>query len=342
MTTIKDVAAKAEVSIKTVSRVINHEPGVAESTRRRVNEAIQALEYVPNLSAQRLKRGRSELFALVLPRVESPYAMKLFSCILSEARRRSYSILVLESRSDGFSAHTEYIGRVIKNHRVDGLIVAPPGADNLELMSYLKLNDVPYVTINPNLLNEHPFSVESTDRIGANEATRYLISLGHKRIAHITCLKTERFSHERKAGYLQAMEDAALPVPAHLIHEGDNSIDSGHDAAIDLLSVSEAPTAIFAGNDEMAVGVILAALQLGLEIPGDLSIIGFDDAPISQQVFPRLTTVAQPIADIARVSVEKLLELIERKCDMPQLIQIPTRLVLRDSCGVSMKSQKDY
>lgn len=340
MTTIKDVAAEAGVSIKTVSRVINNEPGVSESTRRRVNKTIQKLEYVPNLSAQRLKRGRSELFALVLPRVESPYAIKLFASILSEARQRGYSILVLESSQEGASANTEYIGRVIKNHRVDGLIVAPPGTDNVELMRYLKLNNIPYVTIDPNLLNEHPFSVESTDRIGANEATRYLISLGHKRIAHIACLKTERFSHERKEGYLRAMEDAALPVYPHLICEGDNSIDSGHDAAVELLNLSEPPTAIFAGNDEMAIGVILAALKLGLKIPEDLSIIGFDDVPISHQVFPRLTTVAQPIAEIARVSIEKLLELIEHRYDVPQLIQIPTRLVLRDTCGVATKEQR--
>ncbi|MBN1562939.1 MAG: LacI family DNA-binding transcriptional regulator [Anaerolineae bacterium] len=334
MPTIKDVAAKASVSIKTVSRVINDEPGVADSTRQRVNDAIQQLEYVPNLSAQRLKRGKSELFALLLPRVESPYAIKLFSCILREAQKRNYSILTLPNRSGKEPANTEQIARVVKNHRVDGLIVAPPGADNLVLMNFLKLNHVPYVTINPNLLNEHPFSVESTDDIGANEATRYLISLGHKRIAHIACMKTERFSHERQKGYLRALVDVGLAASPLLILQGDNSIESGYTAAQELLNSAEPPTAIFAGNDEMAVGVILAALHLGVTIPGELSVIGFDDTPISNQIFPRLTTIAQSIPEIARVSVENLLELIDDNTDLPQFVQIPTRLVLRDSCGV--------
>lgn len=338
MPTIKDVAAKAGVSIKTVSRVINNESGVAEETRHHVNNVVHELGYVPNLSAQRLKRGKSRLFALILPRVESPYAMKLFNCILSDARQRNYSVLALENHPDKPMANTEYIGRVLKNHRVDGLIVAPPGADNLELTSFLKHNQLPYVTINPNFLNEHPFSIESTDRIGANEATRYLISLGHRRIAHITCLVTERFSQERRLGYIQAMEDAGLPVDDTLIYEGDNSIKCGYEVAGQLLNAPDAPTAIFAGNDEMAVGVVLAVLHMGVRIPGDISVIGFDDAPISEQVFPRLTTVAQSLPEIARVSIEKLLELIDRSSIEPNHIQIPTRLVLRDSCGVPPKN----
>jgi LacI family transcriptional regulator len=169
MPTIKDVAAQAGVSIKTVSRVINNEPGVAESTRQRVDEAIRQLEYVPNLSAQRLKRGRSELFALILPRIESPYAIRLFSCILREAQKRGYSILTLPSNGHSEMPDTEQIRRAVKNHRVDGVIVAPPEADNPVLKRFLELLNVPYVTINPNLLNEHPVSVESTDEIGAYE-----------------------------------------------------------------------------------------------------------------------------------------------------------------------------
>jgi len=302
MATIKDVAAKAGVSIKTVSRVINNESGVAETTRHHVNEVVHELGYVPNLSAQRLKRGKSRLFALILPRVESPYAMQLFSCILSDVRPHHYSVLALENHPDKPLADIEYIGRVINNHRVDGLIVAPPGSDNIELMRFLKHNRIPYVTINPNFMNEHPFSIESTDRIGANEATRYLISLGHTRIAHITCLTTERFSQERRLGYFQAMEAAGLPVPTQLIYEGDNSIECGYEAAAQLLNMPQAPTAIFAGNDEMAVGVILAGLHLGMRIPGDLSVIGFDNASISEQIFPRLTTIAQSLPEIARVS----------------------------------------
>lgn len=337
MPTIKDVAAKAGVSIKTVSRVINNESGVSDETRQHVNNIVRELGYVPNLSAQRLKRGKSRLLALILPRIESPYAMTLFTHILAEARQRNYSVLVLENLPERSLPDTDYMGQVLKNHRVDGLITAPPGTDNPELFDFLKNNHIPYVIISPNFLNKHRFSLESTDRIGANEATRYLISLGHRRIAHITCMMSERFSQERRLGYIQAMQDAGLPVDNALIYEGDNSIKCGYEAACHLLRVSPPPTAIFAGNDEMAVGVMLAVLHLGARIPEDLSIIGFDDAPISEQVFPPLTTVAQSLPEIARVSVEKLLELIDQNSLKPNHVQISTRLVIRESCGVPPK-----
>ena len=333
MTTIKDVAAQAGVSIKTVSRVLNDEAGVAEATRQRVKETIQELGYVPNLSAQRLRRGKSKLLTLILPRVKSPYATQIFSCILAEVRIRDYSLLTLEGVIDEGASNIDQLGRVIKNHRVDGVIVAPPGADRTALMNFLKQNNVPYVIINPNILNAHPFSIESTDQIGAYEAIQYLIELGHNRIAHIACLETERFSRERKIGYLRAMEDAGLEFES-FIFQGDNSIESGYNVALEFLNLVDPPTAVFAGNDEMAIGTILAALHLGLTIPGDLSVVGFDNAASSNWSFPRLTTVAQPIAEIAQVSVGKLLDFVEKPHTRREHIQIQTQLIVRDSCGV--------
>lgn len=337
MSTIKDVAARAEVSIKTVSRVINHESGVAVATRERVERAIRDLNYVPNLSAQRLKRGKSDLLALILPRVKSPYAIKLFSSFLAEARKRQYSILVLENDPDMVQG-TRFIKRAIMHHRVDGLIFAPPGSDNTELITYVRQQHVPYVAITPNHLDAKQLSVEPTNRQGALEATRYLIGLGHKRIAHITCLPSERFSQDRLAGYCAALEEAGLPILDELIYPGNNSVESGHGAAIELLELPQMPTAIFAGNDEMAVGVIMAALHMGIKVPDDVSVLGFDDAPIGQQVYPRLTTVAQPIEEIARISLEKLVALIEgHNTKIMEQIQVPTCLVVRRSCTTALR-----
>lgn len=333
MLTIKDVAAKANVSIKTVSRVINGESGVADETRQHVQKIICELDYVPNSSAQRLKRGKSELFALVLPRVESPYAIKLFSSILAELRKRQYFVIVLEynpNEDDGRRS----IEHIIKDQRVEGLIIAPPGGDNPQLTAFLRENNIPYVVITPNHPEEHLLFVETTDRLGAEEATRYLISLGHKRIAYLTCLPSEHPSQERLAGYTTAMEEARLPLQTELICKGDNSVESGYAAASALLQMPEPPTAIFAGNDEMAVGVILAAFQLGVRIPEELSVMGFDDAPISQQIYPRLTTVVQPITTLAQVSIEKLVHYIEHKNVASRCGPIPTRLVIRNSCAV--------
>jgi LacI family transcriptional regulator len=333
MSTIKDIAARANVSIKTVSRVINGESGVAEGTRQHVQQIIRELDYVPNLSAQRLKRGKSDLIALVLPRVESPYAIKLFSSILAEARKRQYFVLVLEYDPNEDGAHLS-IEHIVRNHQVDGLIIAPPGGDNPQLTTFLQENHIPYVVITPNYPETHPLLVRTTDRLGAEEAMRYLISLGHTRIAYISCLQSERFSQDRLAGYMAAMAEAHLPIHEYFLCQGDNSVESGYEAALILLQMPEPPTVIFAGNDEMAVGVILAASQLGVHVPEDLSVMGFDDAPINQQIYPHLTTVVQPIAAMARASIEILVNGIENKNAYPECVEIPTHLVVRNSCAV--------
>jgi LacI family transcriptional regulator len=327
MSTIKDVAARARVSIKTVSSVINHEPGVSEGTRRNVEAAIRDLDYAPNVSAQRLKRGRSELLALVLPLVQSPYATKLFANILAESHRHHYSLVVLDPHAPG--TPSSELEQIVRNHRIDGAILAPPGADYARLIAFLKKNHVLYAAIAPNNPDEHYFTVDITDRAGGFEAAQYLIDLGHTRIAHITCLSTEYFSQERLTGYREAMEQAGLPM---MICEGSNTIESGFAAAMSLFQQDTPPTAIFAGNDEMAVGTILAALHMGRHVPGDLSVIGFDDILISQQIRPRLTTIVQPIQEVARMVIETLLGLIECNTGEVNHIVIPTRLVVRDSC----------
>jgi LacI family transcriptional regulator len=332
MITIKEVAASAQVSIKTVSRVLNHESGVANETRVHVQAVIDRLGYVPNLSARRLKSGKSESLALVLPRVTSPYASQLLSCVLAEARVHGYSLLVLEDRADQPDG-LAFIRRTILNRQADGLLIAPPGGDNPQLTAFIHEYAVPVVWITPSQIDEGSVSVEATDHNGAMEATRYLLRLGHRRIAHITSLKSERFSVERLNGYREALVEAGVAVEADLLGEGNNSVESGHVAAVSLLERPDPPTAFLAGNDEMAVGVMIATWQRGLRVPDDISVVGFDDAPIARQVFPALTTVAQPIDIIARVAVEKLVGLVKGEAVEPEQVQIPTHLVVRRSCA---------
>ena len=336
MPTMKDVARKAEVSIKTVSRVINNEVGVSEKTRERVRQEIHDLGYVPDLSAQRLKRGKSGLIALLLPRIESSYAAKLLGSVLSETESRGYYTLVLNGNLQS-QRDREYIQRAIINNRVDGLLIAPPGEDSDELLNFIQKNNVPHIRITPNSLDRAQLTVEATDHEGALEATRYLISMGHRRIAHITCIKCQRFSQERLEGYLEALSEAAIPIDPDLIGYGDNSTKSGYSHTLKFLDLFDPPTAIFAGNDEMAVGSIIAMWHQGLRLPDDISVIGFDNGPIVQQAFPYLTTVHQPIEQIAKSSVELLTNLIEgRSTDLTRL-QVPTRLVIRHSCTLPRK-----
>jgi LacI family transcriptional regulator len=333
MTTIKDVAARANVSIKTVSRVINGESGVSDATRQHVQRIICEMDYVPNLSAQRLKRGKSELIGLILPRVESPFATRLFSSVLAEARNLEYFVLVLEYDPNK-GAERETIERIVRNQRVDGLVIAPPGGDNPDLVAFLQDSNISYVVITPNYPDAHLLWVGTTDYQGVRESVRYLISLGHQRIAYVSCLQSEQPSLERMAGYMAAMDEANLSVHAQMVCEGDNSIDSGRETAMVLLQMPDPPTAICAGNDEMAVGTILAASQLSIRVPEELSVMGFDDVPISQQIYPQLTTVCQPITEMAHASVEMLVNHIEGKNTQDQHIQIPTHLVIRNSCAV--------
>lgn len=341
MITIKDVAAAAQVSIKTVSRVLNDEVSVSDATRQHVQAVIDQLGYVPNLSARRLKSGKSRSLALVLPLVTSSYASKLLSCVLAEARSHGYSLLVLEDRMDEPDG-LKFIKRTILDRQADGLLIAPPGADNPQLIEFVRERDVPLVLITPSFANPSYSSIEVTDRKGGYEATRYLLELGHRRIAHITTLKSEQFSHERLAGYLDALREAGVPPDASLIQDGQNTVEGGYDAALALLDCPQPPTALFAGSDETALGAMNAFWQRGLRVPEDVSLVGFDDAPIARQVFPALTTVSQAIDEIARVAVNKLVGAVEGHSVETESLPISTRLIIRQSCAprVALNQQK--
>ena len=330
MATIKDVAIAAGVSLKTVSSVINNESGVADETRRQIQTVIRELGYVPNISAQRLKSGRATAFTLVLPRVESPFASKLLSHVLAEARRRGYSVLIVEADST-HPAGRDIIERGINRRQSDGLLIAPPGGDSLDMLNILQENGMPYVVITPHFLDRVPLFVDVTDRAGSEELVRYLISLGHRRIAHVGG-GSLRFAQERLAGYTQALTNAGIPIDADMIRHGDTQVESGRTIALDLLTRPDRPTAFFAANDEMAVGVMMAAWHLGLHLPEDVSVAGFDDVPIAQQVFPPLTTVIQPIDQMVKASIDMLIDAINERTPEHAHVQIPTRLVIRDSC----------
>jgi len=331
--TINDVAAAAQTSIKTVSRVVNNEPGVSPETRSRVRQVVDELGYVPNISARRLKSGRAETFALVLPRVESPYAMRLLSCVLSEARSQGYSVQVIESDLE-LDKEKEVIERAIRLRQIDGLIIAPPLLDCTWLLADLNQDGFPYVMITPNNLERVSYSVEVTDQAGTAEATRYLLSLGHQRIAYLTCGPNYRFSRDRLAGFLQEMEQAGTPDQEQIVLEGDTTFESGYRNAQKLAGLHVLPTAVLAGNDEMAVGAVNYLLTNGLRVPQDISVMGFDDLPVAQQVAPPLTTVCQPVDQIVQTAVQMLVRLMQGHSPPEQKhVQVHTRLVIRHSCA---------
>jgi len=331
--TIKDVAAAAQTSIKTVSRVVNNEPGVAPEMRSRVHQVIDELGYAPNISARRLKSGRAETFALALPRVESPYAMRMLSCVLREARSQGYSVQVVESDLE-LDKEKEVIERAIRLRQIDGLIIAPPLLDCTGLLSNLNERKFPTVMITPNNLIDASYSVEVTDQAGTAEAARYLLSLGHQRIAYITCGPSYRFSRERLAGFCEEMERGGVEAADLIILEGDTTFESGYQIARQLVEMADPPSAIQTGNDEMAVGVVNFLSTNGRGVPQDFSVMGFDDMPIAQQVAPPLTTVCQPVDQIAQAAVQMLVRLMQGHSPPQQHhVQVATRLVIRHSCA---------
>jgi LacI family transcriptional regulator len=336
--TIKHVAAAAQTSIKTVSRVVNNEAGVSPDIRARVRQVIDELGYVPNISARRLKSGRAETFALVLPRVESPYAMRLLSCVLREARSQGYSVQVIESDLE-LAKEKEIIERAIRLRQIDGLIIAPPRLECPELLSDLNERRFPYVMITPNNLTSVSYSVEVTDQAGTAEAARYLLSLGHQRIAYITCGPSFRFSRERLAGFCEEMERGCVEAADLMILEGDTTFEAGYRIARQLVEMAEPPSAIQAGNDEMAVGVVNFLSTKGRGVPQDFSVMGFDDMPIAQQVAPPLTTVCQPVDQIVQSAVQMLVRLMQGLSPPQQHVQVATRLVIRHSCARVADSQ---
>jgi LacI family transcriptional regulator len=334
--TIDDVATLAGVSIKTVSRVVNHEPNVRETTRERVQKAIDELHYRPNASARRLAGHRSFLFALVYEdpsayrNASANYATNLHGGALKKAREAGYDLLIHPCKYQSPTL-VEEIQQLIEHSRIDGLILAPPLAEIRSVVNVLRKMNKPVVRVSPGNVSGLD-AVHTNDREICAEMVRYLVSLGHKRIALIKGHKHHRALAAREAGYADGLKEAGLPVRSSLIVGGDNSFDSGVACGAELLSLKNRPTAIFAINDDMAAGVLHTALSMGISVPKELSVAGFDDVPLSRQVWPTLTTIHQPVYDMA----EKAADLLFRQIAGEQLVErtmLPSALVIRDSTG---------
>jgi LacI family transcriptional regulator len=334
--TIDDVAAHAGVSIKTVSRVVNNEPNVRDAMRERVQQAINDLQYRPNSSARRLAGSRSYLFALVYddpsayPNASANYATNLHGGALKMARAGGYDLLIhpCEYQSRGVVSE---IKQLIEHSRIDGLLLAPPLAEVKAIVSVLRKMGKPVIRISPGNVRRFD-AVHTNDREVSAEMTRYLASLGHRRIAFIKGHKHHRAISNRALGYQEAVDQQGLPLRESLMIQGDNSFDSGMECARKLLSRKHRPTAIFAGNDDMAAGVLHVAHELGITVPDELSVAGFDDVPLCRQVWPTLTTVNQPVFAMAEIATELLFRQIAGD-ELTEPTLIKSSLVIRQSTG---------
>ena len=305
-TTISDVARQAGVSIKTVSRVMNNEAGVRADTRAKVLQVMADLRYRPSQSARSLAGARSYLIGLLYYDPSAAFVSGVQQGATMRCREAGYH-LVVESMDNDAHDLGEQVHRMVSTLRPDGMILTPPLCDNPHVLQALVDSDTPTVLVSPAYQRKGMPSVRMDDVRAAEEITALLLGLGHRRIAFIRGAADQVASPLREQGFLKAMKAAGVEVLPELVLDGDFRFDSGFAAAQQLLRLPQRPTAVFASNDDMALGVLAAAQRAGLAIPDDLAIAGFDDSPASSLVWPPLTTMRQPTVAMARTAVELLI-----------------------------------
>ncbi len=304
--TIKDVAQRAKVSIKTVSRVVRQEPNVKPETRKIVEAAVKELDYRPTSAARSSVGARSYMIGLLFDNPNPSYTSAMIRGVLMETRAQGYH-LVVEPITASDEDVTEKVKRFVIQSNLDGVILPPPLCDRQDILEALNNLDKPCARLAPSDPGSDGITVTMDDRQASQELTAYLISLGHKDIAFVTGREGTATTERRLGGYRDAMKAAGLTINEDWVLSAGYEYHLALEAGEKILSGPRRPTAIFAANDDMAAGIIAACYKLGLSVPGDVSVAGFDDSVIASVVWPQLTTVRQPIEEMASLAVNQLI-----------------------------------
>ena len=328
--TINDVARLAGVSKKTVSRVINRSPLLNEETREKVEKVIRELGYVPNPQARALALRRNFLIGLIHDNPNAQMVLNMQQGIL-EALQGSEFAMVIRPVDRNSAGMLDDVRHFLDQQRLYGVVLLPPISENDGLARLCDELDCKYVRMGSAELDDPDHMVASNDREAVREAVAYLIQQGHRLIGLIQGPDGFRSAVERRQGFEDALAGAGIKLPRSLIAQGNYTFETGVTAASRLLDLSPRPTAIFASNDEMAAGVVHAARDRGLEVPRDLSVIGFDDTPIAAHMWPPLTTVRWPIISMARAAAFKLVAGLKRETEAPEPSLFISSLVRRAS-----------
>jgi LacI family transcriptional regulator len=316
----------------TVSRVINGEPNVRDKTRSVVSAAIEELGYAPNEAARSLAGASQIHIALLYSNPSSTYLSEFLVGGLEQARRSNIQFVV-EKCNEGPDA-VEAVHRLIAGG-IDGILLPPPLADAAEVLDAVNKSKTPAVVVTSISLGESISAVSIDDYNAAREMTRHIISLGHTRIGFIAGHPNQRASERRLAGYCDELQEAGLDASEELRVQGLYTYRSGLDAAEQLLNLADMPTAIFASNDDMAAATVSVAHRRGLDVPGDLTVCGFDDTPLAVEIWPELTTIHQPITELSGVAAELLVQKIRAqrsgKIQQAKHVVLDFRLIRRQS-----------
>ncbi len=326
--TLRDVALEAGVSIKTASRVVNRESTVNAAMADRVEDAVERLDYRPNELARSLKGRRSRTIGLIIADISNPFMATCAQAIEGVAREHGHALILCDSHAD-LRMEGTYV-ELLTQRQVDGLLLVPAHGRNIRLKTEQRAG-LPVVTLDAPAEGLRADKVLVQNRAGAREATEHLIGHGHERIAFVGDERRFYTARKRLEGYKQALKSANLK-PLHSM--GAHSIELGEQMTKRILDTTERPTALFAANILTAVGALRATEHLGLRVPEDVAMIGFDDFELAPVLRPRFTLVHQPAAELGRRAAEMLFDRLDGEDDPdPRHLVLPTELVVRESCG---------
>lgn len=339
--TMADVAARAGVSVSTVSHVINETRPVSPELRAKVMDAIRSIGYSPNMVARSLATSDTRLIGIVMSALTNQFFLPVVAAIDSAGRRHGYSSVLADSRDrvkDEADAVSLLLGR-----RVDGIILAPTTNDKEVVLDRLAASGVPTVLIDrladPRFDQVGPENVESTAML-----VEHLATAGHKKIAFISGISGLTTTAERVRGYRLGLERCNLPFRRQFLRTGHSAAREAEAAVTRLLESSDKPTAIISGNNFMTIGILRALQRLKINIPEDMAVVSYDDIEFADVFRPGITAIAQPIKDIANLAVQLLIDRIRNKgkTSQPQTYILPTRFIHRDSCGCSTYSASEW
>ncbi len=323
--TIQDVAKAAGVSVSTVSRVLNGKTDVSDDTQARILKIIGKLGYTSNLAARSMRSRQKNLIGLVVPDI-GLYSVEIMRGINRAIAESKFDLLVYttgDAQKNGATLHEQHYVSLLSNSVTDGVIIVASAAADF-------FADAPIVAVDPHIINPNYPSVQGMNYHGALEVMEYLIGLGHRRIGFITGRYDIGSSQRRLEGYQDALKNAGIELDKKLIANGDFTQKTAYKCALELLALKDPPTAIFAANDQSAIGVYQAAEELGLQIPADLSVVGFDN--ISEAKYIGLTTVDQFLSEMGYVAVQMLIKFINGEPLELEVHKMQTKLVERTSC----------
>ena len=331
--TIRDVAARAGVSVATVSRVFNGKGPMRSETMQRVRAAAEEMKYVPHAGARSLSTRSTHTIGVLLPDLHGEFFSEVIRGIDVTARQRGFHVLVSGSHSD-----VDEMSEMLRalNGRVDGLIVMSPDLELGSISNALPVS-VPVVVLNSAASDRA--SIRIDNYAGARAMTRHLLELGHRRIAFITGPQRNADAAERRRGYRDAMDHAKATA---LEVSGDFTEDAGYAAGESIAKMSPRPTAIFAANDAMAIGALRAMREARVRVPQEIVLAGFDDIPIARYLTPPLTTVRVEIAELGRRAVDQLISSLQKDAGgSARHDVVPATLVVRESCGTALARRPD-